>query len=50
MTDPELTLQKRMKADPEVAKHLDAAAIDDIFQIEPYLRNIDAIYTRLGLN
>ncbi|MEQ9363509.1 MAG: adenylosuccinate lyase [Leptospirales bacterium] len=48
--DSELTLQARMKSDPEVAKHLDAAAIDEIFQIEPYLRNVDAIYARLGLN
>lgn len=48
--DSELTLQARMKSDPEVAKLLSAAEIDDIFQIEPYLRNIDAIYARLGLN
>ena len=47
--DSELTLQNRMKADPAVTKLLSPAEIDEIFQIEPYLRNVDVIYRRLGL-
>jgi adenylosuccinate lyase len=47
--DPALTLQARIRADPEASKLLDSAEIDGIFQIGPYLRNVDAIYRRLGL-
>ncbi|MCX7997764.1 MAG: lyase family protein, partial [Leptospiraceae bacterium] len=44
-----LTLKGELEKDAEVTKVLSKEKLNLIFQIEPYLRNIDFIYKRLGL-
>ncbi|MCB1143781.1 MAG: adenylosuccinate lyase [Leptospiraceae bacterium] len=43
------TLKGRLEADPEVMKVLSQDDLKSIFAIEPYLKNIDNLYKRLGL-
>jgi adenylosuccinate lyase len=43
------SLLGRLEKDPEVSSVLSPSQLKDIFSIEPYLKNIDSIYRRLGL-
>ncbi len=47
--DPQLNLKDRVSADERVQAVLSAQELDDVFQIAPYLRHVDAIFRRLGL-
>ncbi|MBX7058969.1 MAG: adenylosuccinate lyase [Leptospirales bacterium] len=47
--DPGLTLRDRIQRDAVAGPLLDKTALDELFQIGPYLRNVDAIFHRLGL-
>lgn len=47
--DPGLDLRGRMKQDPVAGPLLNDEILDDVFRLAPYLRNVDAIYRRLGL-
>ena len=47
--DPSLDLKSATQANPDVTAKLSAAQIDTVFQLEYFLRNVDAIYARLGL-
>jgi len=38
-----------VKADGDIQKNLSDEEIDRVFSLEHYLRNIDAIYRRVGL-
>jgi adenylosuccinate lyase len=42
--------QALLAADPEVTRHLDPAELDRCFDARWFLRNVDAIYRRLGLD
>lgn len=44
-----LTLKGELEKDSEVTQVLSKEKLDSIFKIEPYLRNVDFIYKRLGL-
>ncbi|MDX1957296.1 MAG: adenylosuccinate lyase [Leptospiraceae bacterium] len=43
------SLQGNLMKDSEVSSMLSQDDINEIFKIEPYLKNVDAIYSRLGL-
>lgn len=45
----ELHLQKAAAADPAVSSHLTVERLEEIFNLEYFIRNIDFIYRRLGL-
>ena len=47
--DPSLDLKSATQSNPDVTAKLSAAQIDTVFQLEYFLRNVDAIYARLGL-
>jgi adenylosuccinate lyase len=47
--NPNDSLLSRLLADPEVNQKMKKEEIEAIFEIEPYLRNVDFIYKRLGL-
>lgn len=42
-------LKDLLKADPEVAEHLSSAELDEIFDVQYYLKHIDDAFIRLGL-
>ncbi|MEM7184211.1 MAG: adenylosuccinate lyase [Spirochaetota bacterium] len=48
-SDQNLNLKQELQRDTKVSAVLSFAEINEIFSIEPYLRNVDAIYKRLGL-
>ena len=37
----------RLRADPEVTRHLDAAALDALFDLGDYLKHVDTIFRRV---
>jgi adenylosuccinate lyase len=45
--DEELDFRKLVRADPEVAKHLDAAALDRAFDLDATVAHIDGAFDRL---
>ncbi|HET7746005.1 MAG TPA: adenylosuccinate lyase [Vicinamibacteria bacterium] len=45
--EAETSFRDRVSADPEVRKALSAAEIDDVFRLERYLTNVDAIFERV---
>ena len=47
--DQNESLMGRLQKDPEVMSLVSQSHLDEIFSIEPYLKNIDSIYKRLGL-
>ena len=47
--DEDRDFQELVKADTEIKGQLSAAEIDRIFSLDHYLRNVDAIYRRIGL-
>ena len=47
--NPSESLLGRLQADPEVGTVLKPSQLQEIFLIEPYLKNIDSIYRRMGL-
>lgn len=47
--DPSQTFRWRLTHDPAVLRHMTPEEIDGLFDIRPYLREVDAIFTRLGL-
>ncbi len=48
--NPALSLRERIMQDASAGALLTPAIVDEVFQIAPYLRNVDAIYKRLGLS
>ena len=38
--------RERLESDPEVRAHLPPAALAACFELEPYLRNVDALFAR----
>jgi len=48
-TDRSQTFRERLASDPQVTGLLTAEAIDALFDIAPYLKEVDAIYRRIGL-
>ena len=36
-----------VRADPEVTRHLEAAALDSVFDLESYTRHVDVVFERL---
>lgn len=48
-SDPELNLKQVLQRDTTVSSVLSFAEITDIFSIEPYLRHVDYIFKRIGL-
>lgn len=47
--DPNASLLEKLKADSRVNSILNDTQLEEIFRVEPYLKNIDSIYERLGL-
>src|SRR5215203_1481793 len=47
--DQDRDFQELVKADEDIKAQLSAAEIDRIFSLDHYLRNIDAIYKRVGI-
>lgn len=47
--DPDSDLKTRLKEDPRSKDILNEKDLDEIFQVAPYLENIDVIYKRLGI-
>ena len=45
-----LSFKENLKQDKRVSSCLSKDSLDTIFQVEPYLQNVDLIYERLGLN
>jgi adenylosuccinate lyase len=43
------TLKSRLENDPEISNVLTKEKIDQIFLVDPYLKNVNVIYKRLGL-
>lgn len=48
--DPSLHLKSEALANPDVTERLRPEQIEEVFQLHYFLRNIDAIYARLGLS
>jgi adenylosuccinate lyase len=46
-SDGELSLLELLKSDPEVTKHLDAAALEDSFDLGYHLKHVDTIFARV---
>ena len=46
---PGLTLEARTRADERIRALLSDRDLDEVFEMQHYLRNVDAIYRRLGL-
>lgn len=49
MNESPPTFQERILQDPEIAQYLAPNAIMSLFAIEPYLKEVDTIYCRIGL-
>jgi adenylosuccinate lyase len=47
--DEDRDFQELVKTDADIKSQLSVAEIERIFSLDHYLRNIDAIYLRLGL-
>jgi adenylosuccinate lyase len=47
--DEDRDFQELVKADEDIKAQLSATEIDRIFSLDHYLRNIDAIYKRVGI-
>lgn len=47
--NPSYNMKDRLTADPEVNSVLSHKDLEELFDIQPYLQNIDFIYKRLGL-
>jgi len=47
--DEDRDFRKLVKADSDIQKNLSGEEIDRVFSLEHYLRNIDAIYRRVGI-
>ena len=47
--DENRDFRELVKADTDIQKNLSGEEIDRVFSLEHYLRNIDAIYQRVGL-
>jgi adenylosuccinate lyase len=47
--DRALDLKSEVKGDPEATAKLSAEEVDEIFTLDYFLRNVDKIYARLGL-
>lgn len=47
--DPTLTFRERLLADPEVTRRIEPAQLETLFDVAPYLKEVDAIYDRIGL-
>jgi adenylosuccinate lyase len=45
--EEELDFPALVRADPEIAQRLDAARLDSVFAIDPYLRHVDTVFDRL---
>ncbi len=48
-SDQNESLMGRLQKDSEVMSVLSQSQLDEIFSIEPYLKNINSIYHRLGI-
>jgi adenylosuccinate lyase len=49
MADPRHSFSQRLAEDPRVSRWLSREAIEQLFEIEPYLDQVDAIYRRIGI-
>jgi adenylosuccinate lyase len=47
--DSTTTFQERLQKDPEVAAVLTAPALQALFDVQPYLRHVNAVYQRIGI-
>ncbi|HMV76374.1 MAG TPA: adenylosuccinate lyase [Leptospiraceae bacterium] len=47
--DIHASLKEKLLKDPEVSSVMKKDDIDEIFQVEPYLKRVDFVYRRLGL-
>jgi adenylosuccinate lyase len=47
--DEDRDFRELVKADSDIQKSLSGEEIDRVFSLEHYLRNVDAIYKRVGL-
>lgn len=47
--DPAATFRDRLLHDPEVSSVLEPDALRALFDVNPYLREVDAIYRRIGI-
>ena len=47
--DEDRDFQELVKADSDIKSQLSVAEIERIFSLDHYLRNVDAIYQRLGI-
>jgi adenylosuccinate lyase len=45
-----LQFKEALSQDPQVSKYLSASQLDKIFDLDYYLRNVEKIYKRVGLN
>jgi adenylosuccinate lyase len=45
-----LQFKEALSQDPQVSKYLSASQLDKIFDLDFYLRNVEKIYKRVGLN
>ncbi|PSR21245.1 MAG: adenylosuccinate lyase [Sulfobacillus acidophilus] len=47
--DPSLSFRERLGSDPEVKQILTDETLQSLFDVAPYLQEVDAIYRRIGL-
>jgi adenylosuccinate lyase len=47
--DEDRDFRELVKADGDIQKNLSSEEIDRVFSLEHYLRNVDAIYRRVGI-
>jgi adenylosuccinate lyase len=47
--DEDRDFRELVKADSDIQKSLSGEEIDRVFSLEHYLRNVDAIYRRVGI-
>ena len=46
-SDGELSLLDLLKADPDVSKHMSAAQLDELFDLDFHLKHVDTIFSRV---
>ncbi len=45
-----ITFRESVKNHPDICKHLDQEALDELFQIEPLITSVDNIFQRIGID
>jgi adenylosuccinate lyase len=47
--EPAKSFRQRLTEDPEVSRWLSKAEVEGLFSVEPYLKEVDYIFNRIGI-